>query len=159
LMDYGIRSDIIPESYVAEAVAAAFEKENVKDKRILLPRAELARPVLPVELRKMGAQVDEITAYRTVLEKHNKGTLKQYLEEKTADMVTFTSSSTVTNFKSLLPEGSVNQLMEGVTVACIGPITAKTAQKLGFHVDIVAEDYTIDGLCDAILKRFGNNLS
>jgi uroporphyrinogen III methyltransferase/synthase len=157
LMDYGLRSDIVPESYVAEAVVAAFEKKNVSGKKVLLPRAELARPVLPVQLRKMGAEVDEITAYRTVLEGHNAGALKQYLKEKTADMVTFTSSSTVNNFKALLPEGSLKELMEGVTVACIGPITAQTAEKMGFTVDIVANEYTIDGLCDAILNRLGTN--
>ena len=155
LLDFGIKSDIIPDNYVAESVVAAFQNETVNGKKILMPRAEKARPILPVELKKMGADVHEITAYRTLLEQQNAGLLQQYLEEKQADMVSFTSSSTVTNFKSLLPEGSVKELLKGVTVACIGPITAKTAQKQGFKVDIIADEYTIDGLCSAILKEFG----
>ena len=155
LFSFGIKSDIIPDNYVAESVVAAFRNEPVKGKKILLPRAEKARPVLPVELKKMGADVHEITAYRTLLEQHNARDLQQHLEEKQADMVTFTSSSTVTNFKALLPEDAVNRLMNGVTVACIGPVTTETAEKTGFKVDIVADKYTIDGLCSAILKKFG----
>ena len=154
LREFSIKTDILPERYVAESVIEAFKKEPLSEKKILLPRAEQARPILPVELNKMGAVVDEITAYRTRLVHENAETLQTHLKEKIADMVTFTSSSTVTNFKSILPRDDVQNLMTGVSVACIGPVTAKTAEKEGFTVDIVAEEYTIDGLCNAILKKF-----
>ncbi len=72
------------------------------------------------------------------------------LEERSVDLVTFTSSSTVTNFRALLPDERVEELMAGTEIASIGPITTGTAEKLGFKVTLTAEDYTIPGLCDAI---------
>jgi uroporphyrinogen III methyltransferase/synthase len=154
LFDFGINTDILPESYRAESVVEAFKAEDIKGKKILLPRAGEARPVLPVELREMGAQVDEVTAYRTNEVHENADVLLQRLEEKTIDLVTFTSSSTVKNFKALLPPEKFDHLMKGVTVASIGPITADTARDLGFDVRISAKSFTIPGLCEAILKYY-----
>ena len=154
LSEFGIKTDILPKSYVAESVVEAFAPENVKNKKILIPRAETARPVLPAELKKMGAAVDEIAVYRTQPVLDNQALLISGLEENEIDMVTFTSSSTVTNFKSLLPADRINDLMAGVSVACIGPVTAETAKDLGFNVDIVAEKFTIPGLCEAIIRHF-----
>ncbi|MDM8524659.1 uroporphyrinogen-III C-methyltransferase [Desulfococcaceae bacterium HSG8] len=154
LLSFGLRSDIIPETYRAESVVEAFQNEDVKGKNILLPRAEEARPVLPVELRKMGARVDEVTSYRTVQAHDNAELLLKRLREGTVDMVTFTSSSTVKNFKAILPDESPEDLMSGVTVAAIGPVTADTAKELGFDVHIIAESYTIPGLCEAILRYY-----
>ncbi len=154
LRDFGITSDIIPESYRAESVVAAFDRENVQGKKILLPRAEEARPVLPVELTRMGAAVDEITTYRTRQARNNADLLVRELTEGKIDMVTFTSSSTVRNFKALLPpDADMDALMKEVTVASIGPITSDTARELGFTVHITAENYTIPGLCEAILQH------
>ncbi len=155
LFDFGIRTDIIPETFRAESVVAAFEKEEIAGKKVLLPRAAEARPVLPVELRKMGAAVDEIITYHTDPDTSGRETLLRELEAGRVDLVTFTSSSTVRNFKSLLPEDEdLAGLMKGVTVACIGPITAETAQELGFDVHLVAKTYTIDGLCSEINQYF-----
>ncbi|CAN2044835.1 uroporphyrinogen III methyltransferase / synthase [Candidatus Magnetomoraceae bacterium gMMP-1] len=154
LMDFGLKSDIIPKTYRAESIIEAFENKDVKDKKVLLPRAEEARPILPAELRKMGAVVDEITAYRTKPDDKNANILLDRLKEKSIDLVSFTSSSTVKNFKALLPLENFSSLMENVTVAAIGPITANTAKELGFEVHIVAEEYTIPGLIAAILKHF-----
>ncbi len=148
----GLNADIIPENYRAESVVAAFAGKNVSGKNILLPRAAGARPVLPVELAKMGANVEEIIAYHTISDTTATGPLLQGLREKTIDMVTFTSSSTVTNFKALLPEAEFDDLLSGITIAAIGPITAETAAKNGFTVDVTAEEYTIDGLCEAIVN-------
>jgi uroporphyrinogen III methyltransferase/synthase len=156
LFEFGLKSDIVPADYRAEAVVDAFRNENVKGKKILLPRAADARPLLPAELRQMGAQVDEITAYCTNQEQPNTDDLIQRLEEKKIDLITFTSSSTVRNFRALLPLTEVAGLMDGVTIASIGPITAATAQQLGFSVHIMAETYTISGLCDAILRHSHN---
>ncbi len=154
LLAYGVSSDIIPESYHAESVVEAFKNIPVKDARVLLPRAAEARPVLPEELAKMGARVDEIITYHTVLADDKQAGLIEALSAKNVDMITFTSSSTVTNFKSLLPAERFEELVDGVAVAAIGPITADTARKNGFSVDLEAEKYTIPGLCDAICRYF-----
>jgi len=154
LRDFGLKSDIIPETYRAESIVEAFKQEPMNGKRVLLPRAKEARPVLPVELRKMGAIVDEIAAYQTEQARENVDVLIRRLEEGSIDLLTFTSSSTVRNFKALLPPERFESLIKGVTVAAIGPITAETARELGFKVDIMAQDYTIDGLCEAILRHY-----
>jgi uroporphyrinogen III methyltransferase/synthase len=154
LFDFGLKSDIVPESYRAESVVKAFAGKDVLGKKILLPRAEEARPVLPVELKKMGAVVDEVTTYRTHAVKDNAEILWARLEERSVNMITFTSSSTVKNFRALFPGENLEDLLEGVTIASIGPVTADTARDLGFNVHIVAESYTIPGLCQAILKHF-----
>lgn len=154
LRDFGLKSDIIPETYQAESIVEAFKQEAMNGKRVLLPRAKEARPVLPVELRKMDAIVDEVAAYQTEQAHENVDVLIKRLEEGSIDLLTFTSSSTVRNLKALLPRDRFESLIEGVTVASIGPITADTARELGFKVDIMAQDYTIDGLCEAILKHY-----
>ncbi|VEN74657.1 Uroporphyrinogen-III C-methyltransferase; Uroporphyrinogen-III synthase [Candidatus Desulfarcum epimagneticum] len=152
LLDFGVRSDIVPETYRAESIVAAFEKTDIEGKRVLLPRAKDARPILPVELRKMGAHVDEVPAYRARPVSKGAGELVSLLEKKEIDMVVFTSSSTARNFAALLPPGRMDELMESVTVAVIGPITARTALDLGFQVDVSADEYTMEGLTRAILK-------
>ena len=154
LRGFGIETDILPKSYVAEAVVEVFLSQDVKNKKILIPRAETARPILPVALKKMGANVDEIATYQTRPVTENKNLLISELEEHEIDMVTFTSSSTVTNFNALLPQDKKDALMKGVCVAAIGPITADTAKDLGFKVNVVAEKYTIPGLCEAIIQYF-----
>ncbi len=155
LLSYGVASDIVPESYRAESVVTAFRNIPVNGRRVLLPRAAEARPVLPEELTKMGARVDEIPAYHTVLDNDGNEGLIAALSEKNVDMITFTSSSTVKNFKRLLPPDRFETLTRGISVAAIGPITADTATENGFRVDVVAEEYTIGGLCDAIKRYFG----
>jgi len=152
LLEFGLTSDIVPETYRAESVVAAFEKVKLKGKKILLPRAREARPILPRELAKMGADVDEIPAYETIKAVENTDDLIQKLIDKQIDLITFTSSSTVKNFKALLPAESFSELIAGVTIASIGPITTDTARELGFDVHITAESYTIPGLVAAILQ-------
>jgi uroporphyrinogen III methyltransferase/synthase len=114
--------------------------------------------VLPVELEKMGARVDEIPVYLTRPVTENTDILTDRLSEGAVDLVTFTSSSTVRNFHAMLPEDRRQELMKGVVVACIGPITADTARELGFDVHIIAESYTIPGLCQVILEYFKNKV-
>lgn len=156
LRAFGLKSDIIPKNYRAEAVVEAFRKEDLKGKKVLLPRAAEARPVLPIELRKMGAEVDEVTTYLTENVADNANLLIEQLTAKRIDLITFTSSSTVKNFKALLPSDNFKDLLDGVTVASIGPITTDTAAESGFEVQITAKSYTIPGLCDAILKYYGS---
>jgi uroporphyrinogen III methyltransferase/synthase len=155
LKQFGVKTDILPKTYQAEAVVGAFAQMTVEGQKMLLPRAKEARAVLPEELARMGAQVDEIVAYQTIETGDKNRILLSALEAKTVDMITFTSSSTVRNFQTLLPEGPrAPELMKAVTIACIGPITADTARSLGFQVNITAKDYTIDGLCKAIVNYY-----
>ena len=127
LKEYGIISDVLPETYRAESVVEAFSDIRIKGKNILIPRAKKARAVLPQELKKMGAIVKEVTAYETSLVDDDKDTLVKMLENNDIDIVTFTSSSTVKNFVELLPSDKFKKLIKNGTSACIGPITEKTA--------------------------------
>jgi len=154
LLDFGVRCDVIPKTYRAESVVDAFAGVSVSGKNILLPRAKEARSVLPTELTRMGARVDEICAYETRTSDRNVDSLIERLENKTIDCLTFTSSSTVKNLKKLLPPDRFKDLIRDVTVACIGPITAGTAESLGFNVHIVAEEYTIPGLYKALIDFY-----
>jgi len=153
LLEYGIKSDIVPESYRAESVVEAFENKNIRGDRILLPRAAEARPILPVELIKMGAEVDEVAVYHTLQSRENADNLLKGLTQNHIDLVTFTSSSTVKNFKALLP-ADATELLHDVKIASIGPITSDTARQQGFDVDVTAKTFTIPGLCRAIVKYF-----
>jgi uroporphyrinogen III methyltransferase/synthase len=155
LFDFGLHSDIIPESYRAESIIKAFADKDINGKKILLPRAKEARPILPIELTRMGAIVDEVTAYCTQSVQGKADLLLKRLKEKTIDLITFTSSSTVKNFHALLPPEDLQSLMQEVRVASIGPITADTARNLGFDIHIIAESYTIPGLCEAIKRHYG----
>lgn len=154
LRDFGLNSDIIPESYHAESVVDAFRNQPMDGKRVLIPRAKEARPVLPVELRNMGALVHEVTAYETLEVTDKADELIRQLRAGDIDVVTFTSSSTVKNFAAILPKDERSDIMKHVTVACIGPITADTAEQLGFKVAICADNYTIPGLATAILEHY-----
>ena len=147
-------TDIVPQTYRAESVIEAFAAQDLNGKRILVPRAREARPILPIELRKMGARVDEVTAYQTLTVSDRTADLVGALNNSKIDMVTFTSSSTVRNFLALLPENDASRLLDGVTVACIGPITAETAAAAGLNVHISAAEFTIAGLCDAIVDFY-----
>lgn len=151
---YGLNADILPKTYQAESVIEAFAQETIQGQKILLPRAKEARTILPEQLSQMGAHVDEVAAYQTIHSKTNVDQLIAGLSEKSIDLITFTSSSTVTNFKTLLPEEQHQALMQGIQVACIGTITADTAAQLGFTVDLVAKEFTIEGLCDAIVQHY-----
>ena len=157
LKSWGFCSDIIPKSYRAESVVEAFTETPIQGVKVLLPRAMEARSVLPQELNRMGAMVNEVTAYETLQVDDAGHSLVERLEAGTIDMVTFTSSSTVKNFHRLLPANRIDQLFETVTVASIGPITSQTARDLGFNVAIEAQSYTIPGLVQAILDHSGKD--
>jgi len=156
LKDYGIISDILPETYRAESVVEAFSNVEIKNKKVLLPRAKIARTILPEELTKMGAFVDEVTAYETNLCKDKKDELITLLENNEIDAITFTSSSTVSNFMSQLESKDAKKLLNNVVTASIGPITSDTARSLGIEPDIEAKDFTIQGLTDSLLAFYEN---
>lgn len=155
----GARVNIVPKEYVAESVVKSLRKQ-VNGKRVLLVRAKVARDVIPRELRRAGAQVDVIEAYETVVPTASRTRLRAAL--KTAktrpDVITFTSSSTVKNFVSLLGSGKHSLRggkrrghLEGITMASIGPVTSATLRELHLGVDVEASQYTIPGLIKAIV--------
>jgi uroporphyrinogen III methyltransferase/synthase len=154
----GIRTDLIPNEYRAEAVVEEFKKLGTRELSILLPRAAGARDVLPEGLRKMGFLVDVVETYRTSIPESGTRDVRAMLMEGDLDMVTFTSSSTVTNFMSLFREegDQLKEWMERVDVACIGPITAGTAQECGLKVSLVPETYTIEALTEAIVTYYSS---
>jgi uroporphyrinogen III methyltransferase/synthase len=154
LRDFGLNSDVVPKTFRAESIIEAFKDKEMEGKRVLLPRAKEARPILPIEVRKMGATVDEIPAYETEEVCDNVDELVGLLENGAVDIVTFTSSSTVRNFKACLPSERFEPLIGDIKTASIGPITSDTARELGFNVDMEATEYTIPGLCQAILGYF-----
>lgn len=153
LEERGLLVDVMPEVFRAEAVIEALKDRITPGDRVLLPRADLARQVLVDSLQQLGAQVDEVIAYQTMLaDAADTELLLEKLQAGEIHVLTFTSSSTVTNFLKLL--GDHRHLLQGITVACIGPVTAQTAEKHGLHVDVCAEQYTIDGLVAAIQAYF-----
>jgi len=155
---WGIIPDLVPDEYRAEAVVASFKKWDTEGVRILIPRAAKAREVLPEQLRKMGARVEVVDAYKTISPQKNTAEIQEMLEKGSIDMVTFTSSSTVTNFVEMFNsrEDLAHKWMKQVSVACIGPITADTAGEQGFSVDLMPADYTIEALTSAITDFFKN---
>jgi len=162
LVSRGIKPDLLPEEFTGDGLAEILIKTGVSGLRILIPRALKARESLPGALDSAGAEVTVAPVYQNVLPKSSAGEklkedLLRALQEKSVDMVTFTSSSTVKNFVTLLDIGSpdeMQKLMAGVAVATIGPITAKTAEQFGLHVDVQPEEYTIPDLVDSIVKHF-----
>jgi uroporphyrinogen III methyltransferase/synthase len=148
----GIRADVVPPQYVAESILHKMEPLGMKGARILLPRADIGREALPEGLSRMGALVDQVPVYHTVVPEGSGQKARELLREGKLDMVTFTSSSTVRNLLKLL-EGD-GALIQGVPAACIGPVTAETARGLGLHVDVVAREYTVPGLVQAIVEHY-----
>jgi uroporphyrinogen III methyltransferase/synthase len=149
--DFHLHVDLQPEEFVAEGVVKAFQKDgSIENQKFLLARAEQARDVLPKELTKLGAIVDEAIAYRTVAETEDVSGAQARFREEGADLITFTSSSTVENFLALkLPWPA------GLKTASIGPITSKTMRENGLTVDVEAKKYDIPGLTQAIREFYG----
>ena len=148
LRRWGVAADLLPARFVAESLVEAFPSGTG---RVLLPRAAVARDVLPDGLRAKGWTVEVVEAYRT---ERPPVTDAMRASARSADAVTFTSSSTVTNYLEAVGVDAV----PGV-VACIGPVTAETARRRGLHVDIEAVEHTVDGLVDALVAHLGQQLA
>ena len=154
LKERGVFVHYIPKEFIAEAILQGFEKMAIKGKRILLARAKKARDILPKGLRKMGAGCDVVEAYRTVKPKGGSKRLKKLLTEGKVDVITFTSSSTVNHFAELLKKEDLRKLLKSIAIACIGPVTAKTAKQSGMKTHIQPKEFTIPGLTRAIAEYF-----
>ena len=154
--NHGIRLDLVPGEYRAEAILDGLDSEELENTRFLLPRAMVARDILPDTLRERGAHVDVVPTYETVLPSGPTGELAAALDAGEVDCITFTSSSTVSNFFKVLPPDQVLPRLKGVAIASIGPITSETAREYGLEVTIEPADYTIPALADAIAEYFAN---
>ncbi|MBN2375592.1 MAG: uroporphyrinogen-III C-methyltransferase [Sedimentisphaerales bacterium] len=151
LHGYGVVADLLPGRFVAESILEAFaEMEQVKGKRILLARADIARSDLPEGLRELGAEVSEVTAYRTVADESGQEEFLEALEADKVDWITFTSSSTVRNFLGMIDLGKLSG--KKFRVGSIGPVTSAIIKKSGLRLDVEAAEYTIGGLVEAIVS-------
>jgi uroporphyrinogen-III synthase len=167
----GVKVEVVPKEYVAESVVRSL-RQRVKDKRVLLIRAKVARDVIPRELRQAGAHVDVVEAYQTVVPRSSRSRLHAALNNsRRPKVITFTSSSTVRNFVALLGGSSLqasvrdrrsrgwggrhHTWIDSIQFASIGPVTSATLHELGFPVHIEATQYTIPGLVDAVVKAIG----
>ena len=150
LEEVGLRVDVIPGEYRAEALIEALDAGSLAGERVLIPRARVAREILPEKLREAGAEVVVPPAYESVPSSEGKEELSLRLGSGEIDCVTFTASSTVENFVGAFGAEEAARLLSGTRVACIGPITADTARARGLRVDAEADEYTIPGLVEAV---------
>ena len=153
-----IKVSFVPQEYRAEAIFEGLKKEKLKGKNILIPRAKVARDVLPEELRKAGAAVDVVEVYQTVLPRENISEVRDFLRKGGISAITFTSSSTVNNFVEMLGPQEARSLTAGIPVASIGPITAEKAKSLGIETTVMPAEYTIRGLVQSLAEHFQKNL-
>ena len=146
--DLHLKVDLMPEEYVAESLIKAFASEKLAGKKMLLPRAAVARDVIPVELAKLGAEIDVVEAYRNVVPSNATTRAHEiFAAGKKPDWITFTSSSTVKNLLAI----TGREALDGVRIASIGPVTSSTLCAHGLKVDAEAKQFTLDGLVEAIL--------
>ncbi|MDH4185611.1 MAG: uroporphyrinogen-III C-methyltransferase [Nitrospira sp.] len=157
---YGLTADIVPAEFQAEGVIAALAQVGIQGSRILIPRAEVAREILPEQLHELGAVVDVIPVYRTIAPAIEVASLTQQLQDGRVAVLTFTSSSTVRNFVEILGgRENVAPLVARTAIACIGPITARTAEEYGLTVAIIPTENTVPALTDAIVQHFNPAMS
>ncbi len=155
LTRYGLKADLVPTQFQAEGLIAALMEAGVSGRRILIARAEVARDILPDQLRAAGEDVHVVTVYRTIRPALEVERLTDQLQRRALHVMTFASSSTVRNFCALFERrDDMRKLTAGVAVACIGPITAQTAEEEGLAVTIMAKENTIPALVDAIVDHF-----
>jgi uroporphyrinogen-III synthase len=151
---HGLPVDVMAEEYVAESLVSALENQVTTGERILLARAKVARDVIPASLRELGAKVDVVEAYETVLPESSRKQLEQIMSGPDKPYaITFTSSSTAKNFVDLVGEERAHSnLLDGVKLVSIGPVTSDTLRELGLRVDAEASEYTIPGLLEALVE-------
>lgn len=160
LREAQVHVDVVPDHFKAEGAYAAIENyvggaSGLVRLNFLIPRAAVARDYLPRKLEEAGARVDVVTAYRTVQpQTQERGRVEALLAGGAIDCITFTSSSTVTNFAQLFDTTDLSQLLAGVHIACIGDITATTAAEYNLRTDIMPKEYTIPALTRSIADYY-----
>ena len=150
LEGHGLRPELITSEYTAEGLAKALEGWEMDGMHVLVPRAEVARDALPSLLANRGAEVEILPVYRAMCPAGTGDALLRLFNNEGVDVITFTSSSTVNNFVRAFPEDRLPAVLGDAEVACMGPVTADVARKLGLTVSIVAREYTTHGLVQAI---------
>jgi uroporphyrinogen III methyltransferase/synthase len=148
----GIRAEVVAGEYTAEGLAQALEGWDLNGVHVLVPRARMGRDALPALLAERGADVQLLPVYETACPEASAGALRELFTERGVDAITFTSSSTVVNFVAAFPDRKLPPQVSRARVACMGPVTADTARKLGLAVDIIAREYTTRGLTLAIAE-------
>ncbi|MBI4304100.1 MAG: uroporphyrinogen-III C-methyltransferase [Chloroflexi bacterium] len=151
LKEHGIVTDYVPEVFTSEGIIVGLKSWNIAGKRFLLSRADIADKELVKGLVQLGSEVHDIAVYRTVLPTEATSQAKELLLSQKIDVITFTSSSTVSNLAAALGK---DLSLDGAKIACIGPKTAETAVEAGLKVDIMAREHTIPGLVTAIEEYF-----
>lgn len=149
---YGLSVDLLPDEFRAEGLVEALKEAGIAKKKVLLPRAKKAREVLLEDLKKLQCDLDVVDAYQTVLPKVDPQKVKEIFEGEKPDWITFLSSSTVENFVTIVRKENLLNYLKGIKVACIGPITKATAEKLGMKVSVMPQEYTINSLVQSILE-------
>ena len=150
LENYYLKVDFTPHEYVAEALVEGLKERIKAGDKVLIPRADVAREILPDQLKEMCAVVDVVPLYKTVLPNRSAEELKDILDK--VDTITFASSSTVTNFIQILGRENLH-LLDNKEIACIGPITLDTARENGLKSIKMAKKYTIDGLVSLLMEK------
>ncbi|MBC8552830.1 MAG: uroporphyrinogen-III synthase, partial [Candidatus Brocadiales bacterium] len=151
---FHVTIDCQPPKYVAESVVEALKKvDEIKGKRFLMPRTDIARSYIPEELEKLGAEVSDIIAYKTVLATDGDNIVLDKLKDGEVDIVTFTSASTVKNFVKIIGEENLSAFKDNVQFASIGPITNESAEEMNIEISIKADEFTIPGLVQAIVEK------
>lgn len=153
ILDMGIKVDIVPDEFRAEGLIKIFKNEGIKNAKVLIPRARVARDILPESLKKLGAEVDVVTSYITKKPpKSITNHICKLLDENKVDLITFTSSSTARNFFDLIPD--FKKYKKNALIASIGPITAKTIREFGYKAQIVPNQYTVLDLTEEIVNYY-----
>ncbi len=171
IKEYGLKVDLVPDEFNAEGLISVIVQEcgrsegetsisdfrvsALKGLKILLPRAEVAREIFPEKVRELGGEIDTPTAYRAMKpEKHGKR-LKRFLKEGRITIATFTSAATFHNFLDIIGEDA-KEILKDVSIAVIGPVTARAVEKAGLRVSIMPEKATINAMVDEIIKKIIN---
>ena len=154
LAEHGVRVELVPAEYRAEALVEGLRRVVGPGDRVLLPRAKETRDVLVVELRRLGVAVTEVPAYQTRRIEDGVVRLREALASGSVDAVTFTSSSTARNFAEQFSADERSAWRGRIAVASIGPITAATAAEYGLSTDVMPSEYTIPALARALADYF-----
>lgn len=154
LREHLIYPEIVPRTFTSKQLAHELKKEDIKGEKVLLIRSELSSDVLPIQLKKLGAKVDELTAYRVRKPHVDSKKVVHLLKSRQVDLITFTSPSTFTNFISIMKGQVLLKLLQGVKVAAIGPVTKKEITGHGIRVPIIASQHTVPDLVDAIIAYY-----
>jgi uroporphyrinogen III methyltransferase/synthase len=153
LTQAGVTVDFVPKEYRAEGLLESLSNHDLRGKAFLIPRAKVARDLVPRVLWERGARVEVAEAYQTVIPAFAPGEIDRLLTPR-PQAITFTSSSTVSNFVTLVGEGRLREVLAGVAIASIGPVTSDTIRRLGLEVSVEARESTIRGLVQAIQWYF-----